>query len=167
MSLDDARIAVEHRLVALGRAHDVLMAAQWASSKLNEVIRAAIEPFDNHDTRFDVQDTIIEIGPEAVLPVTMSLNELCTNAVKYGALSNAAGRVAIAVAIDQAAQRFQLTWTEVAGPAVQRPTRPGFGTRLINRLADQLSGEVRVRYERKGLVYELDVPLAVLQSLHA
>jgi two-component sensor histidine kinase len=167
-SLDDARIAVAHRLVALGRAHDVLLDAQWARAKLIDVIRAAIEPFDSEDVRrFVVQDTAIEIGPEAVLPITMSLNELCTNAVKYGALSNAAGRIAIAVAVDGKTQRFKLAWTETGGPAVQEPIRHSFGTRLINRLADQLHGEVRLRYEPAGIVYELDVPLAALQAIRA
>lgn len=165
-SLDDARIAVENRLVALGRAHDVLLAAHWAKAKLIDVIRAAIEPFDNEQVRrFVVQGTSIEIGPGAVLPITMSLNELCTNAVKYGALSNTAGRIAIAAAIDESNQRFKLTWTETGGPTVQTPARHSFGTRLINRLADQLHGEVQLRYEPAGVMYELDVPLAPLQSV--
>src|SRR5438270_3963854 len=79
-SLDAGRRAVESRLVALGRAHDLLLEAKWASAKLVDVIRAAIKPFDSQDVRrFVVQDTAIEIGPGAVLPLTMSLNELCTN----------------------------------------------------------------------------------------
>jgi two-component sensor histidine kinase len=166
-SLDVARIAVESRLVALGRAHDVLLAAQWARAKLIDVIHAAIEPFDSEQIRrFVVQDSSIEIGPGAVLPITMSLNELCTNAVKYGALSNVAGRVAIAATVDEQNQRFKLTWTETGGPTVQKPTQHSFGTRLINRLADQLHGDVQLRYEPTGVVYELDVPLAPLQSIH-
>src|ERR1019366_5276745 len=119
-------------------------------------IRAAIEPFDSHDVRrFVVQDTSIEIGPGAVLPLTMSLNELCTNAVKYGALSNATGRIHITSTVDEKAQLFKLTWTEKGGPAVQEPTRRSFGTRLIAVLADQLHGDVRLRYEPEGVVYEL------------
>lgn len=94
----------------------------------------------------------------------MSLNELCTNAVKYGALSNTTGRIDITSTVDEKAQRFRLTWTERGGPAVQEPTRRSFGTRLINRLAEQLQGNVRLRYEPTGLVYELDVSLAVLRG---
>ena len=167
-NLEQGRLAVESRLVALGRAHDLLLRANWASAKLTDVIRAAIEPFDSHDVRrFVVQDTSIEIGPGAVLPLTMSLNELCTNAVKYGALSNATGRIDITSMVDEKAQRFKLTWTEKGGPAVQEPTRRSFGTRLIGRLADQLHGDVRLRYEPAGVVYELDIPLAVLRALRA
>jgi two-component sensor histidine kinase len=94
----------------------------------------------------------------------MSLNELCTNAVKYGALSNSTGRIEIKSQVDEKAQRFKLKWTERGGPADQEPTQRSFGTRLINRLAEQLQGDVRLRYEPAGMVYELDIPLAVLRA---
>ena len=167
-SLEEGRLAVESRLVALGRAHDLLLQANWASAKLTDVIHAAIAPFDNDNVqRFVVQETPIEVGPGAILPLTMSLNELCTNAVKYGALSNATGRIDIAPTVDKVSGRFKLTWTEQSGPAVQEPTRRSFGTRLIGRLADQLHGAVRLRYEPAGLVYELDAPLSTLTALRA
>jgi len=164
-NMEQARLAVESRLIALGRAHDLLLEANWAGAKLTDVIRSALEPFDSHDVpRFVVQDAALKVGPGAVLPLTMSLNELCTNAVKYGALSNAAGRIELTLTVDKKTQLFKLTWTEKGGPAVQEPTRRSFGTRLINRLADQLHGDVRLRYEPAGFVYELDIPLAVLQA---
>jgi PAS domain S-box-containing protein len=164
-NLEEGRLAVESRLVALGRAHDLLLQTNSTGAKLIYVICDAIEPFDSHDVqRFIVQDTDIDIGAGAVLPLTMSLNELCTNAVKYGALSNATGRIDITSQVDEKAQRFKLTWTEKGGPTVQEPTRRSFGTRLINRLAEQLQGDARLRYEPAGMVYELDIPLAVLRA---
>jgi len=167
-SLEEGRLAIESRLVALGRAHDLLLQAHWASAKLADVIRSAIQPFDSQDVRrFVVQDTDIEISPGAVLPITMSLNELCTNAVKYGALSNAKGRIEISSTVDKKDSRFKLTWTEKGGPAVQEPVRRSFGTRLINRLAEQLHGDARLRYEPAGVVYELDVPLSTLRGIPA
>jgi two-component sensor histidine kinase len=162
-TLEQGRLAVDSRLVALGRAHDLLLQAHWASAKLINVIRAAIEPFDDPDVRrFAVQDTPVEIGAGAVLPITMSLNELCTNAVKYGALSNATGRIAITATVED--KKLKLTWTETGGPTVRQPTRRSFGSRLIERLADQLHGDARLRYEPSGLLYELDVPLSALRE---
>jgi PAS domain S-box-containing protein len=164
-NLEEGRLAVESRLVALGRAHDLLLHANSADAKLTDVIRDAIEPFDNPDVpRFKVQDTEIGIRREAILPISMSLNELCTNAAKHGALSNATGNVAITLEVDEEAQRFKLTWTEKGGPAVLEPTRHSFGTRLINRLAEQLQGDVRLKYEPSGVICELDVPLAGLRG---
>jgi two-component sensor histidine kinase len=164
-SLEQGRAAVESRLMALGRAHDVLMQASWADAQLALVIRAAVEPFDDKIiSRFVIQKTALEIGAAAVLPLTMSLNELCTNAVKYGALSVPEGRIAISLAPDAAAQRLRLVWTETGGPAVREPVRTSFGTRLINRLAEQLHGNARLHYAPEGVVYELDVPVAALRG---
>jgi two-component sensor histidine kinase len=165
-SLEQGRIAVESRLFALGRAHDLLLEANWARAQLGTVIRAAIEPFDDpQSSRFSVREIALDIDAAAVLPLTMSLNELCTNAVKYGALSVPAGRIEIAPSVDEKAKRFKLSWTEMGGPVVQEPKRRGFGTRLINRLADQLRGEARLKYDPSGIVYQLDLPLTALRKI--
>ena len=146
-TLEQGRIAVENRLFALGRAHDQLLKANWTRAKLYDVIRAAVEPFDDFsNTRFSIKDNLLEVDAVAVLPLTMSLNELCTNAAKYGALSVPTGRIVIALSADEETNRFKLLWTEVGGPNVQEPKRRSFGTRLINRLADQLHGTVQLRY---------------------
>jgi two-component sensor histidine kinase len=164
-SLEEGRIAVESRLIALGKAHDLLLQANWASAKLNDVIYAAIQPFDNHEVRrFTVKETPILVIAAAVLPLTMSLNELCTNAVKYGALSNTTGRITITAAVDDEGQRLKLTWSETGGPSVTNPSQHGFGTRLIRRLADQLHGSVRLNYQVTGFAYELDAPLNGLRT---
>lgn len=165
-SQEEGRLAVESRLLALGRAHDLLLQAHWTSANLADVIRAAIEPFESRDARrFAVNDIAVEIGPGAVLPLTMTLNELCTNAVKYGALSNAIGHIEISSAVD--GSTLKLVWAEKDGPAVKEPTNRSFGSRLINRLAQQLHGDVRMTYEPTGLVYELEVPLSALREIAA
>jgi two-component sensor histidine kinase len=164
-TLEQGRSAVENRLLALGRAHDLLLQGNWTTTQLDDVIHAAIEPFENPQApKFSVQQIALGIDAGAVLPITMSLNELCTNAVKYGALSVPSGKIAITVSIDREKQRFTLVWTETGGPTVQQPKRRSFGTRLIDRLASQLHGEARLRYEPDGVRYELDVPLAGLQT---
>ena len=127
------------------------------------MIAFAIEPFESRNApRFTIEATPLEIGPNAVLPITLSLNELCTNAVKYGALSNSAGRIDIALAVDD--KNLKLAWTERGGPPVEEPKRRSFGTRLIGRLAEQLHGDVRLKYEPAGLMYELDVPVSALRA---
>jgi PAS domain S-box-containing protein len=167
-TLEQGRQAISSRLVAMGRAQDLLLRASEAGAELADVISAAIAPFDSREVRrFVVQNTLIQIGPGAILPLTMSLNELCTNAVKYGALSNETGRVNITSTVGETTQLFTLTWTETGGPTVQEPTRRSFGTRLLGALATQLHGDVRVRYEPDGIVYELDIPLALLRTLRA
>jgi two-component sensor histidine kinase len=162
-TLQQGRVAVESRLIALGRAHDVLLQVQRAGAKLTDVIHSAIEPFESRGgQRFMVQDISVDVGSGAVLPLAMSLNELCTNALKYGALSNDTGHVEIALSVDDTTLR--LTWTEKGGPLIRAPSRLGFGSHLIGELAAQLQGEVRLKYEPAGLVYQLEVPVSALRG---
>jgi two-component sensor histidine kinase len=164
-TLEAGRAAIESRLFALGRAHDLLLQANWTKAQLRDIIRAAVQPFDDPEmSRFSIEEPSVEIDASAVLPLTMSLNELCTNAVKYGALSVPAGRIAIVVSADEKTDRFKFSWTESDGPMVQKSKRPSFGTRLINGLAEQLHGKARLTYEPQGVRYELDTPLSALQK---
>jgi two-component sensor histidine kinase len=165
-SLEEGRIAVENRLFALGRAHDLLLEANWAKAQLGSVIHAAIEPFDDpRSSRFSLREINLDVDAVAVLPLTMSLNELCTNALKYGALSVPAGRIEITPSVDDKAKRFKLSWREMGGPIVREPKRRGFGTRLIDRLADQLHGEAQLKYDPNGIIYQLDLPLTALRKI--
>src|SRR5580704_6120974 len=162
---EHAQHAIEGRLLALGRAHDLLLQARWTSADLDKIVRGATEAFDNPDMpKFTISGPDVRMTSGAVIAIAMTLNELCTNTTKFGALSVPAGRVDIAWALDPRAQRLHLKWTEQNGPAVRVPERRSFGTRLIETLGKQLRGDVRLTYEPDGFVYALDVPLASLTS---
>jgi two-component sensor histidine kinase len=162
-SLERGQQAIEGRLVALGRAHDQLMQVSWANTSLVNTIRGATEPFDGEGLgRFAIDGPDIGITSGAVIALAMTLNELCTNTTKFGALSAPAGRVEIAWTIDDKNERLRLTWTEKGGPPVEGPTRRSFGTRMMGSLGQQLSGEVKLNYQPTGFVYILDVPLVSL-----
>jgi two-component sensor histidine kinase len=164
-SIELAQQAIEGRLLALGRAHDLLLQARWTSADLGKIVRGATEAFDNPDLpRFSIEGPSIQITSGAVIAIAMTLNELCTNTTKFGALSVPAGRVAIAWTVEGSASQLHLTWSEKDGPMVQVPTRRSFGTRLIETLGKQLKGEVQLTYEPSGFVYALDVPLSSLTS---
>jgi len=162
-SMRDAQHAIEGRLLALGRAHDLLLQVRWTGADLRKIVRGATEPFDNADKpRFSIDGPDVEIASGAVIAIAMTLNELCTNTTKFGALSVPAGRIEIAWTVDEETQRLRLTWTEVGGPAVEAPTRRSFGTRMMGSLGQQLNGTVQLDYLPSGFVYVLDVPLVSL-----
>lgn len=160
ISIEHGQTAMEGRLLALGRAHDLLMQISWSNASLTHTLSGATEPYDSQGTRrFHFNGPDIRITSGAVIALAMTLNELCTNTTKFGALSNANGRIEIAWTIDEATQRMCLTWTETGGPPVQRPTRRSFGTRMMESLGQQLNGRVKLTYDPSGFVYFLDVPL--------
>ena len=162
-SLEHGQRAIEGRLVALGRAHDLLMQASWANASLMQTVRGATEPYDSKGAgRFQIAGPDIGITSGAVIALAMTFNELCTNTTKFGALSVSTGHVRISWGIDDVAQRLQLTWTEIDGPSVDEPSRRSFGTRMMGSLGHQLNGEVQLKYMPKGFVYTLDVPLSSL-----
>jgi two-component sensor histidine kinase len=164
-TVDEGRTAIESRLAALGRVHDLLLRTSWGSVKLAELLEMATTPFDTPGAgQFLIQSTNIDVSSGAALPLAMTLNELCTNAVKHGALSVTTGSVKITTKVDKRAKNFRLTWTEKNGPAVQQPTRRSFGLRLIEQsFVGQLQGSANVKFSPSGIVCRLDVPLAALQ----
>jgi two-component sensor histidine kinase/CheY-like chemotaxis protein len=162
-SIEHGQHAIEGRLVALGRAHDLLLQARWANASLEHTIRGATEPYVSIGSgRISIQGPDIRITSGAVIALAMTLNELCTNTTKFGALSGPAGRIEIVWKIDEAGQRLHLTWSEKNGPIVHAPSRESFGTRLIGTLGQQLKGSVKLAYDATGFVYVLDVPMASL-----
>lgn len=158
-SLEDCQQAIEGRLAALGRAHDMLMRVSWANATLSETVRSATAPYDTQGA-VSIAGPEVNIPSGAVIALAMTLNELCTNATKFGALSVPSGRVEIAWAVD--AERLRMTWTESGGPAVKEPTRRSFGTRMMRSLGQQLNGQVHLSYGQAGFAYMLDVPVSAL-----
>jgi two-component sensor histidine kinase/ActR/RegA family two-component response regulator len=162
-SMEHAQQAIEGRLIALGRAHDLLMQVSWANASLMNTVRGATAAYDGQGTgRILIDGPDLGITSGAVIALAMTFNELCTNATKFGALSVPAGRIEIAWTIDTETQRLRLTWTEKGGPAVTAPSRRSFGTRMMESLGQQLNGQVQLSYNATGFFYLLDVPLISL-----
>lgn len=168
-STAQAREMLDQRLVALSRAHDVLTHENWESAGLREVVEnvAAAYASSAFAGRFEIKGPDLRLRPVAVLSLSMALHELTTNAVKYGALRNDEGKVAIhwwcngeTDRGDGRSPRFRLRWTESGGPPARAPTRRGFGSRLIEEgLAHDLGGAVRMDFSESGLTCQLDAPL--------
>lgn len=161
-SMAHASAAIDGRFAALGRAHDLLTRVSWDNATIDSTIRSAIEPFDQGASRFVVSGEDVRITSSAVIALAMTLNELCTNTTKFGALSLPAGEVRILWKID--GDRLHFEWSESGGPAVSEPTRKSFGTRMISSLGRQLKGKVELDYRPDGFVYVLDVPIGAVLS---
>jgi PAS domain S-box-containing protein len=162
---EQAREAIESRLLALSRAHDVLTRQNWEGAYLRDIISEAIEPYQNQEQcQVQWHGPEIQVQPRTALALSMAIHELATNAVKYGALSNEGGEVRIIWLTDHTSSppHLLLRWEEKGGPTVQAPVRKGFGSRLIERsLAQDLNGDVRIEYHPSGLICTVEAPLPV------
>jgi two-component sensor histidine kinase len=162
--LDHASSAIESRLIALSQVHNVLTDQSWADVGLHDIVAQAVEPYRSRgEDRIHVQGPPIQIPPRMALALAMALQELATNAVKYGALSNGTGQIRVHWKLNGAStpDRLHLMWKETDGPPVHKPARRGFGTRLIERsLAHDLNGDVRIEFASAGVQCSVDAPLA-------
>ena len=163
-SLAVAEAAIGARLVAMAKAHDVLLKADWQAADLATVIRAAVEQHCNPAGRIAAQGEALQIVSAAILPLSLLFNELCTNATKYGALSKDDGAVTISWTTD--ANNLVLCWVEKGGPPVVPPHLKSFGVRLIESgIPRQIGGTGLLSFPPPGAVFELTVPLARLQPV--
>jgi two-component system CheB/CheR fusion protein len=148
----DEQEAFRARLQALSKAHDLLTSEKWDRAPLPDIIKAALEPFAL--SRFTLECPDVTLAASNALHVTLAMHELATNALKYGALSNAAGGVKVTWKVLDAST-LRLYWCERGGPAVARPKRKGFGTIIIERTFDR----ARLRYGAHGFTCTFDVRL--------
>ena len=149
------------RLQALHRAHDLLLESQWSGASLKAMVERELDPYKREDG-----PKILIKGPDVLLPpastsiLAMTLHELATNAVKYGALSQNNGQLAISWKTARG-NRLMLTWEE-RGSLHPVPTKrgSGFGMQLIDKgIRHNLGGETKVEFRPAGLYVEMNVPL--------
>ena len=164
--IEAAREVLAGRLIALGTAHDILLGGAAVSARLEAVVRQGVG-VQAVEGRIVYEGPDIEIGAKPALALALMLHELTTNAVKYGALSVAGGRVTVDATLVEASEGalLRIAWTERGGPAVTPPSRKGFGSRLIERgLTAQVGGTLSMDYAREGLRCVVEAPLAEFQS---
>ncbi len=148
------------RLQALHRAHDLLLESQWSGASLKAMVERELDPY-----RREGGPKIVIKGPDVLLPpqctsiLAMTLHELATNAVKYGALSQNIGQLGVSWKTARG-NRLLLVWEERGVPVAAPKRSTGFGMQLIDRgIRHNLGGETKVDFRPVGLYVEMNVPL--------
>lgn len=158
---EEARSKLFSRLQAMADAHDVIARGSWEKALLAEVLGRVRWAFDGNEDRVEVRMEEVELSPRAALSFSLVFHELFTNAVKYGALSTAAGQIVIEVRRHSEGDNalLMLEWTETGGPPVQISDRLGFGTRLIERVfSAEFDAKVQRDFNTEGLTVRINVP---------
>lgn len=149
------------RLRAMADAHALLFETNWSQAELVDVVRRTLTPYvQGRGERFRIKPgPLVLLDPKAALAFSMVINELTTNAVKYGALASDDGHIDIGWARSGEDGLVTLTWREAGGPEVEAPQNEGFGTTLIQRsIQYELQGDVSMDYLPDGLVCRITFP---------
>lgn len=150
---NDAMDAFQARLLALSRAHEILLERQHDSMEMKELADALVLL---HGDRFDAGGPTVHLDAQTAVTLSLLLHELATNAAKYGALASAAGVVDLHWSVT--GEELQLQWRERGGPSVQPPRRRGFGSRLMD-MGLLGSGGVERRFPTGGVEVDLRISL--------
>ena len=150
------RDAILSRLTALSATDDLIMTAQGRGARIRDVLSAELRPYGA--SRISIEGPDCLLSPKLALTMALLAHELATNAAKYGALSNASGKLSIAWSLSN--EQLNLEWRESNGPIVTPPMHRGFGVRLLSRAMDQFGGAVETTFGPTGLVCKLKVTLA-------
>jgi PAS domain S-box-containing protein len=149
------------RLAALSRAHDLLATRSWRGASLRALLEASLAPYAGAARRVTLGGDDLLLTPRAAQTLTLAFHELATNAAKYGALSERGGVLDVrwTPAPDDPSQLL-LDWRESGGPALERPARRGFGSRLVAQSVEhELGGRIAVEVRPSGLVAQFELPL--------
>ena len=143
------------RIQALANVHSLFVESRWIGAELSAIATQELAPYrvgDQSRVRIDGPPTLLE--PTVAQAIAMSLHELATNAAKYGSLSVAKGRFDFPWQ-QTTDGRLILRWSETGGPVVQKPTRQGFGSLVIERILGQMKGSAQFDWRPEGLVCEI------------
>jgi len=152
--------AFEGRVLALANAHDLLTRDE--SADLAELTRRIVAPFGGNES-IEITGQPFKVAPSAVVPFSLVLHELATNAAKYGALSSSEGRARVSWKSyrgENGERRFKFKWEERGGPLVSPPLRSGFGTLLMKRAFADVEGQSRLVHAPEGLRFRIDAPMS-------
>ena len=144
------------RLHALSAASDLALAGNYATMAVEDVARATLAPFLEKDSeRVTIAGPLVELREATGGALALGLNELATNAIKYGALSVPQGRVSFTWTLTPEADGnlLALEWRESGGPAPKAPQKEGYGSRVIKFIPSrERAGSVTFDYAPEGYV---------------
>jgi PAS domain S-box-containing protein len=164
-AMEEARQQLLGRLRALSRTYLAVTNAAGEGVALGRIVSRELAGFEE---RFDVQGSDTVLPPSAAQNFSLIVHELVTNASKHGALSVPDGRISIQWGVRRRTDEgsvLSFVWRERNGPAVNNPTRKGFGHVVLSDVAQRFASKVVMEFPESGFCYELEAELEKLDAL--
>jgi two-component sensor histidine kinase/PAS domain-containing protein len=161
------------RLMGIAASHDLLVNQNWLGASVESLVRGQLEPFiEPNDPRVQLRGPVVDLKSESTEALGLALHELATNSLKYGALSDQAGKVEIVWDVYESAgdrtaaaggRRFRMDWIEHAVEPVSPPSHKGFGRMVIEHTVEAtLGGTVTLDFPPGGVRWRIDAPATCL-----
>ena len=160
-SMDDFVQALDGRIQSLAHAHALLSQSRWQGVSLTSLVRHQLAPYAT-DANTTIDGPNVTLTAPATEAMAMVLQELVTNAAKYGALSTPGGRVSVSWdnrSGEDAAAGLTIVWRESGGPAAVAPAHFGYGISLVRDLIPhELGGSVDLAFASEGVRCAIALP---------
>ena len=160
-SMDDFIQALDGRIQSMADAHALLSQSHWQGVSLTELVRRQLAPYAT-DVNTAIEGPDVKLSAAATEAIAMVLQELVTNAAKYGSLSTPGGRVSVSWdrrPSGDATASLMIAWREVGGPTTAVPAKFGYGTSLIRDLVPhELGGSVDLVFAPHGVCCTIEIP---------
>ena len=158
---EDMARDLTHRLIALGRANDLVRPIPGQESSgalLGDLLAVLLAPYDDKGDftgRVRVSVPRMSVGEKSATTLALVVHELATNSLKYGALSAESGTLNLSCT-DNGGE-VVISWTERGGPPVVTPTAArGFGSKMVKRgMSEQLGGSIVFDWSKEGVIVTL------------
>jgi two-component sensor histidine kinase len=162
-STQERLLAFDNRIQSMANAHALLSQSRWQGVSLSDLVRGQLAPYTT-GTNTMISGPDLALTAAETQAVAMVLQELVTDAVKYGALSTANGRISVSwerrSGGEDEAPRLIMAWREIGGPPTIAPVHPGYGTQLIRGLIPhELGGVVELVFATDGTRCDIEFPL--------
>lgn len=162
---EQAKRALEARIMALSNAHTMLSDRHWRDTEIGHLVRQELSAFGSEQVDFG--GPVLVVNAKTTVALALVLHELAANAARHGALSVPEGRLAVTWYQDDADQ-LVIDWLESDGPTAVEPTRKGFGSRLLHMVVTgELNGKAALDYGSGGLKARLSIPAAAYEEREA
>ena len=156
---------LDKRIHSMAKAHSLLTQSRWEGVSVDGLLREELDAYGQGPGAVSLDGVDAVLTPKSALALSLALHELATNAAKFGAFTQPAGRVAVRWHLREDGG-LGMSWTEIDGPTVRPPARRGFGSNLIERaLAMETGGRATIFYKPGGVVCEIVLPRASMVAL--
>ena len=157
--------ACQYRINSMATIHEMLYQSEVFSKieyghYLQQLITHLISSIKGVDNNIilQLQSDDIHLNIDTAIPLGLLINEIVTNALKYGIKNNDSGIISVKLEkIEEVQYRLEIGDNGVGISDINSPTtKKTLGLKLINRLSSQLRGKIERDSSKKGTHYILN-----------